>query len=174
MLLFPGGNSVKVFLKLSFLMSFIMAPFFVLSENQTECVHDANNLRCVKYLKNYDGDTITFNIQDVHPLLGEKINVRVLGVDTPEIKTKNKCELDKARVAKSLVNNLLKNATRIDLTNIQRDKYFRILADVNYDGKSLKDVLIKNNLAYGYFGKSKVAQNWCSSTRETATSDIKK
>lgn len=148
----------------------MLIPFLTLAENQTECVHDKRNFRCVKYIKNYDGDTITFDIQGIHPLLGEKISVRVLGIDTPELKTKNKCELDKARIAKSLVNNLLKNASRIDLTNIERDKYFRILADVNYDGKSLKEALIKNNLAYGYMGQTKVVQNWCSSKRETATS----
>ncbi len=56
------------------------------------CKHDEANFRCVKYIKNYDADTVTFNIPNIHPLIGKKINIRVSGVDTPEIRTKNKCE----------------------------------------------------------------------------------
>ena len=104
---------------------------------QKSCEHDENNLRCVKYVRNYDADTVTFNIPKVHPLLGKKVNIRVSGVDTPEIRTKNKCEKEKARNAKKLVANLFKHAKRIDLENIKRGKYFRIVADVIIDGKSL-------------------------------------
>ncbi len=154
--------------KFIFIIIILKFSSYVFAEDKN-CFHDDNNLRCVKYIKNYDGDTITFNISNVHPLLGKKINVRVLGIDTPELKTLNVCEKDKARSAKKLVNTLLKKANRIDLENIKRDKYFRILADIKFDGKSLKEILIKNNLAYGYFGKAKITQNWCSSNRQTAT-----
>jgi endonuclease YncB( thermonuclease family) len=100
---------------------------------KNDCTHDSKTFRCVKYIKNYDADTITFNIPGVHPIVGEKINVRVLGVDTPEIRTKNKCEKEKARNSKRLVKNLLKNAKRIDLKDISRGKYFRVVADVIID-----------------------------------------
>ena len=36
----------------------------------------------------YDGDTCMFTIPGVHPLFGEKISVRIAGIDTPEIKSK--------------------------------------------------------------------------------------
>jgi micrococcal nuclease len=129
--------------------------------NPTTCLHTKTNLNCVKYLRNYDGDTISFNISNVHPLIGENISVRVRGIDTPEIKTKNSCEKEMGRNAKKLAENLLKNAQRIDLVNVDRDKYFRILADVNIDGKDLKSVLIKNQLAYEYDGGTKKKLNWC-------------
>jgi hypothetical protein len=80
-----------------------LSLFFVLSvlvastANAQDCNHTPTVLRCVKFIKNYDGDTITFNIPNVHPLLGEKITVRVSGVDTPEIKTKNDCELESGK-----------------------------------------------------------------------------
>ena len=45
------------------------------------------------YLRNYDGDTITFNLPSLHPIIGEKISIRVNGIDTPEIK--GKCEKEK-------------------------------------------------------------------------------
>lgn len=127
----------------------------------TDCRHDKNAFRCVKVLKNYDGDTITVEIPEVHPLIGEKISVRVNGIDTPEIKTSNTCEKNAGRAAQRLVENLLKGAKRVDLENIQRDKYFRILADVKADGQSIKDLLIKNQLAYEYHGGTKEKRNWC-------------
>ena len=126
------------------------------------CAHDTQTFRCVQYVRNYDADTITFNIANVHPLIGNKIPVRVRGVDTPEIKGKLPCEKEAARTAKRLIENVLKNAKRIDLENVGKDKYFRILADVVVDGRPLKDILLKNNLAYLYEGKTKQKLNWCS------------
>jgi endonuclease YncB( thermonuclease family) len=133
----------------------------VLVQAMGTCDHDATTLRCVKFIKNYDGDTITFDIPNVHALLGKKISVRVAHLDTPEIKGKLPCEKESARTAQRLIENLLKNAKRIDLENIERDKYFRILADVMVDGKSIKDLLMKNKLAYSYEGGAKEKVNWC-------------
>ena len=127
-----------------------------------DCVHTITSFHCVKYIKNYDADTITFDIPNVHPIIGDKISVRVRHIDTPEIKGKLPCEKEAARSAKRLIENLLKNAKRIDLENVDKDKYFRLLADVIVDGKPIKDVLLKNNLAYAYEGKTKQKINWCS------------
>lgn len=141
---------------------FLIANFiFSSSVYASDCHHTSTSFKCVKYIRNYDADTITFDIPDVHPLIGDKISVRVRHIDTPEIKGKLPCEKDTARIAKKLIENILKNAKRIDLENIDKDKYFRILADVIVDGKSLKDVLLKNNLAYDYEGKTKEKLNWC-------------
>ena len=129
--------------------------------NATSCQHDAKNFRCVKYIKNYDADTITFNIPEVHPLLGDKISVRVSGLDTPEIKGQLPCEKEAAKTAQRLVENLLKNAKVIHLENIDRDKYFRILADVKIDGRSLTEIVLKNKLGYVYHGETKQKVNWC-------------
>jgi len=116
----------------------------------------------VQYLKNYDGDTVTVKIKNTHPLIGKSISIRVNGIDTPELRTKNTCEKEKARTARKLVKNLLSKANRIDLLNIKRGKYFRVVADVIYDGKKLKDALVKNGLAYEYYGKKKPSVDWCS------------
>lgn len=133
------------------------------------CQHDDTTFRCVKVLKNYDGDTLTVNIPDVPPLLGKKISVRVFGIDTPEVKTKNRCEKEAGRIARNLVAATLKNAKNVELHNVQRDKYFRILADVIVDGRSLKDILLKNNLAYAYDGGTKQHPDWCKALRSPAS-----
>lgn len=133
------------------------------------CVHDDSTFRCVKILKNYDGDTLTADIPNVPALIGKNISVRVFGIDTPEVKTKNTCEKEAGRIARNLVSSTLKNAKNIELHNIQRDKYFRILADVMVDGRSLKDILLKNNLAYEYDGGTKRHPDWCKVLRQPAS-----
>lgn len=140
-------------------------PAFALSD----CTHDANNFRCVKYVKNYDADTVTFDIPNVHPLIGNRVSIRVNGVDAPEIRTKNKCEKIKGRKAKKIVRNLLKNAKRIDLENVSRGKYFRVVADVKIDGQSLSYYLLKNGLAHTYDGGTKKKVDWCKTNREIAS-----
>lgn len=144
------------------ILIFILTAFVSMTVQSNDgCKHEDAAFRCVKYIKNYDADTITVDIPNVHPLIGRRISVRVRHIDTPEIKGKLPCEKEAARTAKKLIENLLKNAKRIDLENVDKDKYFRILADVVVDGKSLKNLLLKNNLAYAYEGGTKEKTNWC-------------
>ena len=81
---------------LSIFLFFIILPLNL--AGRENCYHDDHNFRCVRYIKNYDADTITFEIPLVHPLLGKNISIRVNGVDTPEIRTKNKCEKEKGKI----------------------------------------------------------------------------
>ena len=112
------------------------------------------------YVRNYDGDTITFNLPGLHSIIGEKISIRVNGIDTPEIK--GKCEKEKydAKQAKEMVADILKDAEQITLKNMERGKYFRIAADVYADGENLADILIEAGVAVQYDGGKK-AQKWC-------------
>ncbi len=104
------------------------------------------------YVRNYDGDTITFNLPGLHPIIGEKINIRVNGIDTPEIR--GKCEKEKydAKQAKEMVTDILKDAEQIILRNMERGKYFRIAADVIVDGENLADMMIEAGMAVSYDG----------------------
>ena len=82
------------------------------------------------------------------------------GVDTPEIR--GKCEYEKklALKARDFVRAKLANAKEIKLTNLQRGKYFRVVANVLVDGVSLERGLLDNELAYSYDGGKKL--KWCS------------
>lgn len=150
--------SSLIFASLIFAQDARAAAGPVLDQN---CQHERTTFRCVKYIRNYDADTITFEIKGVHPLFGENIPVRVAGIDTPEVATKNACEKETGRIAKKLIESVLKQAKRIDLINVERDKYFRILADVMVDGKSVKEILLKNQLAVAYDGGTKSKVDWC-------------
>lgn len=117
------------------------------------------NFENVVFHRCYDGDTCTFTLPGIHPLLGEKISILLNGVDTPEIRGKCPKEKRLAKRAKAHVNRLLKQAHTIRLLNVSRGKYFRIVADIEVDGVLLKEVLLRDGLAYRYDGGTK--QSWC-------------
>jgi len=107
-----------------------------------------------KYITNFDGDTITF---DVHGLqvgdqtISGRTNVRLNGVDAPEILPQADCEFENqmAIVAQQFVERELRNASQIELVVQSRDINGHILSyDRDEFGHPLVDVLIdKRNLA---------------------------
>jgi endonuclease YncB( thermonuclease family) len=103
----------------------------------------------------YDGDTFKCNIAGYPAIIGKNIGVRIAGVDTPEMNDKRQEIKAKAIKARAFVVDRLNNAKKIELRNMRRDKYFRILAEVYVDGENLSDSLIKNGLAKAYFGGRK-------------------
>lgn len=117
------------------------------------------NFRNVEYVRNYDGDTITFNIPELHPLIGKGINIRIADIDTPEIKGGTEQSKELAYLAKLEVQKLLSTADEIDLVNCRRGKYFRIVADVFADNLNVGKLLLVKGLAIQYYGGTKI-HNW--------------
>jgi endonuclease YncB( thermonuclease family) len=107
----------------------------------------------------YDGDTFRVDIDSLPPIVGKNIPIRLNGVDTPEIRGKCEYEKDLAIKARDFVRNKLANAKEIKLNNLQRGKYFRVVANVIVDGVSLEQELLENELAYKYSGGKK--SSWC-------------
>ena len=112
-----------------------------------------------KVISVYDGDTFRVNIDSLPPIVGKNIPIRVNGVDTPEIRGKCQYEKNLALKARDFVRVKLANAKEIKLTNLQRGKYFRVVANVLVDGVSLEKELLDNELAYEYSGGRKLS--WC-------------
>ena len=112
-----------------------------------------------KVISVYDGDTFRVDIDSLPPIVGKNIPIRLNGVDTPEIQGKCQHEKDLALKARDFVRNKLANAKEIKLTNLQRGKYFRVVANVLLDGVSLEQDLLENKLAYKYTGGKK--SSWC-------------
>lgn len=112
-----------------------------------------------KVISVYDGDTFRVDIDSLPPIVGKNIPIRLNGVDTPEIQGKCQYEKDLALKARDFVRNKLANAKEIKLTNLQRGKYFRVVANVVVDGVSLERELLDNELAYEYSDGKKLS--WC-------------
>ena len=120
----------------------------------------------VQFVKNYDGDSITFNIPNAPAIVGKNMVIRVRGIDTPELKKKTcTTETEKAKQAKELVYSLLINAQVINLHRIARGKYFRMLADVEFDGQDLATALLNQDLAVKYSGGKKES-HWCTESNQ--------
>lgn len=81
------------------------------------------------------------------------------GVDAPEIRGECDSEKEAAKLAKQFTVRELMAANKIELRNMQRGKYFRIIADVYIDGKNLTDLLIKAKHARHYNGGKR--ESWC-------------
>jgi micrococcal nuclease len=107
----------------------------------------------------YDGDTFSVTINQWPEIIGKNISIRLKNVDTPEMKGACYQEVLKAREAKKFTVQGLRNAKKVELRNMSRDKYFRIDADVFIDGKDLTQELINNQLGVAYSGGVKF--DWC-------------
>ena len=158
-------NSNKIIKHLSLTLTILI--FSCHQEPQKEIdvrykLTQSNDFSNIQYVKNYDGDTVTFNLPNCNrSIFCNNISVRIAKIDTAEIRSKNKCEKDLALFVKNLVGVALSNAKRIDLKDCQKGKYFRLICDVIFDQKNLSDILIKANLAYYYQDGRKENINWC-------------
>ncbi len=102
------------------------------------------------------------------------MHIRLRGIDCPEL-SKGRCtlEAEMAREARDLVHELLQKASTINLHRTGRGKYFRMLADVEFDGRDLATILLKRGLAVSYFG-GKRDHNWCQNLEATAPASPRK
>lgn len=108
----------------------------------------------------YDGGTIFVDIPNWDPVVGKRIGIRVNGIDIPEIRGKCLKERILAKVAKNVVVDMVNSGNEVLLIDVQRGKYFRLVANVLVDGSSVARVLVKNKLAITYDGGTKT-KDWC-------------
>ena len=103
-----------------------------------------NQLQEINYLSINDGDTFSIEMN------GEKHKVRLLMVDTPEMNYDKGKPMPYAENAKVFTENLLKNASKIELlfdVGPETDKYDRLLAYIFVDNVLLQESLLKNGFA---------------------------
>jgi micrococcal nuclease len=113
------------------------------------------DVRVSRVIRVYDGDTIIVDIDSWPAIIGTSISVRCDKLDTPEIRTRNLEEKKLGYRVRDFVKNLIDKAKVIELRNIRRDKYFRLLADIYIDGIDLGDILLKKGYARKYSGGKK-------------------
>jgi len=104
----------------------------------------------------YDGDTCYVMID------GTKAKIRLLELDTPEIsKPKCEAELELGLEARDYLNNLIANASLVEIkTEYEKDYFGRTLAHLIIDGEDASAKIRSNNLGVIYERGNK--KDWCS------------
>lgn len=108
-----------------------------------------------KYISNYDGDTIKFEV-DLGFNITHKITVRLMDIDCYELNSKDEKESRIAKIAKDFVNNILSSASRILIKTHKdsKEKYGRYLAEIEYANVDGKMRLLNNELMIAGLAKS--------------------
>ena len=149
----------------------ILALAFALATSASTVViperrYDARLVRVV------DGDTLSVQItarattrlpgQDVELSTAVVETVRLAGVNAPE--TRGKCEAEKAaaRAARLFLEDRLRGA-KLELVTRgeEREKFGRVIADVEVGGASVTQDLIQRGLADPYDGGKRDPMRWC-------------
>jgi endonuclease YncB( thermonuclease family) len=105
-----------------------------------------------------DGDTVEVKVDFLPKELGNKLKIRIWGIDTPEKgwRALTMREADLGEAASIYTSTVVKNAKEVKVTIISWDKFGgRMLGDVIVDGKSLRLLLIQNGYAREYYGDKK-------------------
>lgn len=108
-----------------------------------------------KVIKVYDGDTITicsklpYNDSPIY-----RFNVRLNGIDSPEIKGKTEQEKILAKTSRDALSKLILGKY-VTLKNTSTEKYGRILANIFLDNINVNQWMLDNNYAVYYDGGTK-------------------
>lgn len=121
------------------------APLFSLNGMKTKA----------KVVKVYDGDSIHV----IFDYCGKyyTFKCRLMGIDTPEMRTTNVVEKQMAYKARDYLRSLILNKV-VDLECFKFDKYGRLLVDVSIENQRVNELMISNNYAKKYDGGTK--QKW--------------
>jgi endonuclease YncB( thermonuclease family) len=116
-------------------------------------------IRIGKVVRVYDGDTITIAakiiIEGKETSKPYRFSVRLRGIDSPELKTKNPKEKELAVQSRDKLASFIMGEM-VTLENVAFDKYGRILAEViTKDGENVSKWMLENKLAVEYDGGTK-------------------
>jgi endonuclease YncB( thermonuclease family) len=107
----------------------------------------------------YDGDTCRVDIE-VWLDLAVHAQVRLRGVDAPEINGKCAAEKMLAVTARDFLIGILNSSSKIQISDIEYDKYAgRVVANVMVDGQSAAELIIAEGLGRPYTGGTR--EGWC-------------
>ena len=112
--------------------------------------------RC-KVLRVVDGDTIDVDIDLGFGVWMHRERVRIMGIDTPESRTRDLVEKQFGLAAKEYVKTLMPVGS-MQIIKTQKDKtgkFGRILGDFELEGGMFTEIMIDNHHAVAYNGQNK-------------------
>ena len=115
--------------------------------------------RC-KVVKVIDGDTVDVDIDLGFGIWQKNERVRIMGIDTPESRTRNKIENKFGLAAKAKLKSLLGKTTVLKTTINKKGvdmkgKFGRVLGDFLQNDKSVAKIMCETGHAVPYFGGAK-------------------
>jgi len=114
-----------------------------------------------KVNKVIDGDTVDVDIDLGFGIVLTDERVRIMGIDTPESRTRDKIEklfgfASKKRLQELLSKNCVLKTEINKKGEDMKGKFGRVLGDfVSVDGRMITDILIEEGYAVAYHGQSK-------------------
>ena len=107
-----------------------------------------------------DGDTVDVDIDLGFGIWQMNERVRIMGIDTPESRTRDKIEKKFGLAAKAKLKSLLGPKPVLQTTiskkgEDMKGKFGRVLGDFLIDGKQVSQIMCKEGHAVAYFGGSK-------------------
>ena len=115
----------------------------------------------VVVVKVVDGDTIDVDIDLGFGVTLRDERVRIMGIDTPESRTRDKVEDLFGEAAKARLKELMADGGKLITTEDRKGedmkgKFGRILGDFRIaDGRKITDILVEEGHAVAYFGGNK-------------------
>jgi micrococcal nuclease len=115
----------------------------------------------VTVVKIVDGDTVDVDIDLGFGVTLKDERVRIMGIDTPESRTRDKVEDLFGEAAKARLKDLMKDGGKLITTEDRKGedmkgKFGRILGDFRVaDGRTVTQILIEEGHAVAYFGGRK-------------------
>ncbi len=107
----------------------------------------------------YDGDTIKVMI-NLWPQMWKETNLRLMGIDTPEWRTRNLCEKAMAETAKGILISFLEGK-ELYATDVFLGKYSgRVIGNLFADDVDASEFMLKTGYAIEYAG-GKRTHVWC-------------
>ena len=103
-----------------------------------------------------DGDTVDVDIDLGSGMCYKKQRVRLMGIDTPESRTRDLEEKFYGKQSKKFLSSVLKDKV-VTLLSHDKGKFGRIIGElfVEGDDMSVNQLMIRENHAVPYFGQSK-------------------
>lgn len=143
-----------------------MLIYHMESLSYEECKEFMPIIETAKCVKVFDGDTFHLGVMLPSPYNATRFCCRLLGVDTPELRSREHAEKSLAREARDIVKSKILNK----LVNVRvsgHDKYGRLLARLSTDEcGDLSQFLINEKVAVYYDGGKKRTTNWANLLKE--------
>ena len=133
------GENMKIFI-------FIFILFNITSAE----VLDIDRVRRV-----IDGDTIVVDLRCKPDILCRNLKIRLLGIDSAEIRTKDKNIKRQGLIAKHQLKEEIRRGEYFELRKCSRGKYFRLVCDLRINGLSASKLMISGGYARYYDGGTK-------------------